>query len=117
MSGGLDAGIHRACPLKQCLKGQTVLRRDSVERQAESDPLCRVMGVRGLGEMLGSPALPKFAFHRAQVMLNQNRAVIFKFGKYDMIHSMGILGDSQCNWVMKASLKSCRLKSKTKPSL
>ena len=41
--------------------------------------------------MLGSPALPKFAFHRAQVMLNQNRAVIFKFGKYGMIHSMGIL--------------------------
>ena len=27
VSGGLDAGIYRACPLKQCLKGQTVLCR------------------------------------------------------------------------------------------
>ena len=62
-----------------------------MERQAESDPLCRVIGVRGWGEMLVNPALSKFAFHGAQVMLYQNRPIIFKFGKYGMIHSMGIL--------------------------
>lgn len=67
--------------------------------------------------MLVNPALSKFAFHGAQVMLYQNRPVIFKFGKYGMIHSMGILWRFPMQLAHESIFEVLQIKkqNKTKP--
>ena len=117
VSGGLDAGIHRACPLKQCLKGKTVLCRTHgqagrVWSTVQGD------GGQGVGGKCWAaqhfPNLPSTGRKWCSIKTEQSFSSLGNLAWYI---PWEFFGDSQRNWVMKASLKSCRLKSKTKPNL